>query len=71
MRMHYSCSNFAHHEHRWNWLAQLCGWRQWLFCKHVSARFIRMIYGDEINMTGHREMWGCDDCKRILYRVKV
>jgi hypothetical protein len=29
-RMRWSCSDFAHHEHRWRWSAWLCGKRQWV-----------------------------------------
>jgi len=25
----FTCSNTAHHEHRWWWSARLCGWLQW------------------------------------------
>lgn len=44
-----------------------------MLCKHKNLKFIRNIYGDEINLTGGRSWWVCTSCDRCkvkdsLYR---
>lgn len=44
-----------------------------MFYKHKNLKFIRNIYGDEINhispikMT-YRSEWKCNDCGKIIYK---
>ncbi len=34
-----------------------------IFCRHSRVRFVRNIYGDEINHTdGMRSLWECQNC---------
>lgn len=37
-----------------------------LFCKHSDWRWIRSIYGDEINrLNGNRSEWQCIACGKL------
>lgn len=43
-------------------------WLMGLFCKHTEQRFIRNIYGDEINhCNGSRSVWQCKKCGTIVF----
>ena len=35
-------------------------------CSHKSQRFIRNIYGDEINQCDCRSLYQCEDCNKII-----
>lgn len=37
-----------------------------LFCKHENKKFIRNIYGDEINHQNARSLHRCQDCGKII-----
>ena len=46
------------------------GFIQRLFCNHKNIKFIRNIYGDEINHVSlskvYRSWWECSDCGRHI-----
>lgn len=46
-----------------------------MFCKHKNLKFIRNIYGDEINYISlkmiYRSEWKCKDCGRIVYKGEL
>lgn len=47
-----------------------------LFCKHKNQKFIRNIYGDEINRVSsakqvYRSIYQCQDCGAIIYHGEL
>jgi hypothetical protein len=39
-----------------------------LLCRHKNKKFVRNIYGDEINWSGgKRSIWKCADCGEIIF----
>lgn len=46
-----------------------------LFCKHKSQKFIRNIYGDEINRISTKKIfrseWKCKNCGKTFYRSEL
>lgn len=42
-----------------------------LFCKHKNQKWVRNIYGDEINRISTRKIyrseWKCADCGKTIY----
>lgn len=46
-----------------------------LFCKHKNQRFIRNIYGDEINRISTKKIfrseWKCSDCGKVIYHSEL
>lgn len=46
-------------------LIQLGVFKRYL-CSHESQRFIRNVYGDEINQCDCRSLYQCEDCKKII-----
>ena len=42
-----------------------------LACRHRQTVFVRRIYAEEINATGHRELHHCLHCGGSVYRQKV
>ena len=45
----------------------MLGFFKRLFCKHTERRFIRNIYGDEINYyDGGRSLWECTHCGSVV-----
>jgi hypothetical protein len=45
---------------------------QQLFCQHEELKFVRNIYGDEINTAGgDRSIWRCQHCNKLVYQGKL
>lgn len=42
-----------------------------LFHRHDYSRFVRNIYGDEINYTDARSVWQCRTCGKYQYRQEL
>ena len=46
-----------------------------LFCRHKDKKFIRNIYGDEINRLStkkiYRSEWKCNKCGKTIYDTKL
>ena len=41
-----------------------------LFCRH-ELRFVRNIYGDEINLMNGRSLWVCEKCGADMVRREL
>lgn len=46
-------------------------WLKMLWCSHKRIRFIRNIYGDEINLFNARSEHKCDDCGKRIYKATL
>ena len=46
-----------------------------LFCKHKNQKWVRNIYGDEVNRIStckiYRSEWRCADCGKVIYRHEL
>ena len=46
-----------------------------LFCKHKDQKFIRNIYGDEINRISTKKIfrseWKCNECGKTIYHSEL
>lgn len=46
-----------------------------LFCKHKNQKWVRNIYGDEINRISTRKIyrseWRCADCGKVIYHHEL
>lgn len=43
-----------------------------LFCNHKKLKFIRNIYGDEVNIkNGTRSIWKCENCGKLIFKDKI
>ena len=38
-----------------------------LFCYRHAFKFVRNIYGEEINQLNARSIWKCSNCDKITY----